>query len=81
MAVTNQIHSLAIPAANANFTGHTYSEVYAGVDATVTINGQSIVMANGSSIKITVQSISATAGITLLGDYTNTTFNPTVING
>ena len=68
MAITNQIHSIVVAAANANFTAHTYSEVYAGAAATPTINGVAVTMAAGSSIKITVRSISATANVFLLGD-------------
>ena len=63
MPLLNDIHSIIVPAASANFSAHTYTEVYAGSGATPTINGVSVTMGAGSSIKIKVNSISNTAGI------------------
>lgn len=80
MAITNQLHSIIVSASTANFTAHTYTEVYAGVAATPIINGISISMAAGSSIKLTVQSITGgTTGVYLLGDNINTTYNDPIL--
>ena len=68
MAHINDIHSIIVPAANANFTAHTYTQVYAGAAATPTINGIAVTMAAGSFINIKVRSISATANVYLLGE-------------
>jgi len=68
MAHINDIHSIIVAAANANFSAHTYTQVFAGDTATVTINGVSVVMAGSSIIDIKVKSISATANVYLLGE-------------
>jgi len=68
MAHINDIHSIIVAAANANFTAHTYTQVFAGADATPTINGVSVTMAGSSIINIKVKSITATAGVYLLGE-------------
>jgi hypothetical protein len=68
MAHINDIHSIIVAAANANFTAHTYTQVFAGADATPTINGVSVTMAGSSIINIKVKSISATANVYLLGE-------------
>lgn len=79
MAITNQIHSIIVAAANANFTAHTYSEIYVGANATFTVNGVSITAAAGSTIKLTIRSISATANVYLLGDNINLSYdNPNI---
>lgn len=71
MPLLNDIHSIIVPATSANFSAHTYTEVYAGAAATPTINNISVTMAAGSSIKIKVTSISSTANIYLLGETIN----------
>lgn len=68
MPLLNEIHSIIVPAASANFSAHTYTEVYAGAAATPTVNGVSVTMGAGSSIKVKVKSISATADVYLLGE-------------
>ena len=68
MAHINDIHSIIVPAANANFTAHTYTQVYAGATAFPTINGIAVTMVAGSVINIKVRSISATAKVYLLGE-------------
>jgi hypothetical protein len=68
MAHINDIHSIIVAAANANFTAHTYTQVFAGTDVTVTINGVSVQMAGSSILNIKVKSISSTAGVYLLGE-------------
>ena len=68
MPLLNDIHSLIVPSANANFSAHTYTEVYAGAAATPTINGVSVTMGAGSSIKIKVRTISSTSNVYLLGE-------------
>lgn len=68
MAHINDIHSIIVSATSANFTAHTYTQVYAGAAASPTINGISVTMAAGSSLNIKVRSISATANVYLLGE-------------
>lgn len=69
MANINDINSIILPAANANFTAHTYTQVYAGAAASPTINGIAITMAAGSILNIKVKSISATANVYVLGEF------------
>jgi hypothetical protein len=71
MPLLNDIHSILVPASQANFTAHTYTEVYAGADDTIAINGYPIKMGNGSSIKIKVKSISGGTNCILLGENIN----------
>jgi hypothetical protein len=71
MAHINDIHSIIVSAANANFTAHTYTQVYAGAAATPTINGIVVTMAAGSQLNLKVKSISGTANIYLLGENQN----------
>lgn len=79
MAITNQIHSVIVPAAQANFTAHTYSEIYVGANATFTVNGVVVTASAGSNIKLTVRSISATANVYLLGDNIDLSYdNPNI---
>jgi hypothetical protein len=68
MPLLNDIHSIIVAAANANFTAHSYTEIYANVAASPTVNGVAIALAAGQSIKIKVKSISATANVFLLGE-------------
>jgi hypothetical protein len=68
MPLLNDIHSIIVPASGATFSAYSYTEVYAGAGGAPTINGVSVTMAAGSSIKIKVKSISATPGIYLLGE-------------
>lgn len=71
MPLLNDIHSIIVPSTAANFSAHTYTEVYAGAAATPTINNISVTMAAGSSLKIKVTSISSTANVYLLGETIN----------
>jgi hypothetical protein len=68
MPLLNDIHSIVVAATNANFSAHSYTEIYASVAATPTVNGVAIALAAGQSIKIKVRSISATANVFLLGE-------------
>ena len=69
MPLLNDIHSIVVSAGSANFSAHSYTEVYAGTGGGApVINGVSVSMAAGSSIKIKVRSISPTANIYLLGE-------------
>ena len=73
--LSNVIH----PASEANFTGYTYTQVYAGAAATPTVNGVVVAMAAGHNINILVQSISSTANVYVIG-YKKI-IAPSVING
>jgi len=68
MPKINDIHSIIVAASAANFSAHSYTEVYAGVAASPTINGVVVSMGAGSSLGIWVRSISATANVYLLGE-------------
>ena len=78
MPLLNDIHSIIVPVAQANFTAHTYTELYAGDNDVVMINGQGpIIIGNGSSIKIKINSISGGTKCSLLGEnINNRTDNP-----
>ncbi len=71
MPLLNDIHSIIVPATQANFSAHSYTEVYAGADDTIAINGVIMKMGNGSSIKIKVGSVSGGTNCMLLGENLN----------
>jgi hypothetical protein len=81
MALLNDIHSIVVSAGSANFSAHSYTEVYAGVAATPTINGVAVAMGAGSSIKIKVRSISPTANVYLLGENINCALGSQYLGG
>lgn len=65
----DNIHSIIVPAQNANLTAHTYSEIYGGsAGCSVTLNGQSVNIGAASSIDIWVREISGGTGCFLLGE-------------
>jgi hypothetical protein len=65
----DNIHSIIVPAQNANLTAHTYSEIYGGsAGCSVTLNGQSVNIGAASSIDIWVRAISGGTGCFLLGE-------------
>ena len=78
MSIYNQIFSIIVPAANANFSAHTYSQIYASAAATPTVNGQAISMAAGSILNISIRSISGGTNCFLLGDNLNLSSDATV---
>jgi len=52
---------------NANLTDEYYLQVYAGANATPTINGTPVTMSAGSTLNIIVQTISNTSDVYVLG--------------
>jgi small-conductance mechanosensitive channel len=81
MPLLNDIHSIIVSAASANFSAHSYTEVFASVAASPTVNGVVIGLAAGQSIKIKVKSISATANVFLLGENINTLMDAPILGG
>jgi hypothetical protein len=73
MAILNN-NSIIHTATNADFAAFIYTQVYAGANATVTINGTSVVMSAGSTINIRVKTISATANVYVIGNPINTLY-------
>jgi len=71
MPLLNDIHSILVPVSTENFNAHTYTEVYAGADDTIAINGVPMQIGNGSSIKIKVFSVSGGTKCVLLGETIN----------
>lgn len=72
MPLLNDIHSIIVPVSQANFTAHTYTEIIAGRDDTVYLNGQGpIYIGNGSSIKLKIFSVSGGTYSSLLGETIN----------
>jgi len=70
MAKIYDVHSVIVPVANANLTGHCYTEIYGGSGGcTITVNGTTVVMGSSSSIFITVNSVSGGSGCYLLGSH------------
>jgi hypothetical protein len=55
----------------ADLTGFTYTQVYAGAGATVTINGTSVTMAAGSTIDVRVKTITGAASVYVIGSPIN----------
>jgi hypothetical protein len=81
MPLLNDIHSIIVSAGSANFTAHSYTEIYCGANATPTVNGIPITMAAGSSIKLKIFSISNGTGCFLLGETFNNRSDGTTIGG
>ena len=74
MAKINDIHSIIVPAENANLTGHTYTEIYGGsAGCTITVNGITMSMGGSSSIGIWVRSVSGGTGCYLMGENKDVT--------
>lgn len=74
MPLFNDVHSIIIPATSATsatFSAYSITEIYAGASATPVINGVSVTMGAGSSIKVKVSSISNGTGCYLLGEKIN----------
>ena len=67
MSLTNKFPNVIHPTADADFDNFTYYGVYAGVDATVVINGKSVTMSKGSTLNIKVGSIDNVANVFVLG--------------
>jgi hypothetical protein len=78
MPLFNDIHSIIVPVSSANFTAHTYTEIYAGTDVAVVINGVLVNLAAASSIKIKIASISGGTGCYLLGENINNSMEPPI---
>lgn len=72
MPLANGIPSIIHPAASADLTAYTYTKVYAQAATTPTINGTAVTMPLGTTLDILVRSISATAGVFVLGDKKET---------
>ena len=69
----SDIHSIIVPAQNANLSAHTYTEVYGGgqTGCTMTLNGVYVEVAASTNIGIWVRSISGGTGCWLLGENKN----------
>lgn len=80
MAINNQVYTVMVPAASANFTAHTYSCIYASAAATPTVNGVTIALAAGSSVNLLVRSISSGTNCYLLGDNIDVSGGPVYLN-
>lgn len=73
-------YSIIHAAADADTNNYAYYQVYAGANTTATINGTSVTMIGGSTLDISVSSISGT-NVYVLGDPKNvTTGSPTLSN-
>lgn len=74
MAKINDIHSIIIPAQSADFTAHTYTEVYGGTSGcSIVINGTTVQVASSSNLSIWVRSVSGGTGCWLMGDNKDVT--------
>lgn len=71
MALLNSTHSIIVPATAPNFSAHSYSHIYAGVNSAPVINGVSVTMAAGTTLDIKINTISNGAGCYLLGENSN----------
>jgi len=74
MPLLNDIHSIVFPAASATsatLSAYSFTEIYAGASATPVINGVSVTMNAGSSIKVKIASISNGTNCFLLGEKIN----------
>jgi len=72
MPLQNGINSIIHTAASADLTAFTYTQVYAQVSASPTINGVAVTIPAGATLDILVRSISATANVFVIGDKIST---------
>jgi len=69
MAIYNDVHSIIVPAENANLTAHTYTEIYGGsTGCSIVVNGETISMGASSSVYVRVRTVSGGVGCALLGE-------------
>lgn len=69
MPIDNKIYSFIHSATTANLTAFTYSQVYASIAASPTINGIIVPLAAGTSLDININSVGgALTGVFLLGE-------------
>lgn len=81
MPLKSGVHTIIHEAANADLTNFAYTEIYAGANATPTINGVAVTMAAGTTLDVVVKSISATANVYVLGEPKSTYNPPSIIGG
>lgn len=74
MPLLNDCHSIVASGSSPNFSAHTYTELYAGSNSTPVVNGISITMSAGSSIRLKIRSISNGSGCYLFGENLNVSF-------
>jgi hypothetical protein len=68
MAKIYDVHNIIVDPSNANFTAHTYTEVFGGsVGCTININGTVVNVGATSNVSIFVRSVSGGTGCYLLG--------------
>lgn len=80
MAKISDIHSIIVPAQNADLTAHTYTEIYGGsAGCTITVNGITMSMGGSSSIAIWVRTVSGGTGCYLMGENKNVTQGSTLL--
>ena len=65
----NDIHSIVVPADEANFSAHTYTEISGGLTGcTAVINGVTVNVAAQSNIKLWIKSVTGGSGCYLFGE-------------
>lgn len=80
MARITDIHSIIVPAQNANLTAHTYTEIYGGTGGcTIAVNGTIINVAESSNIPVWINNVSGGTGCYLLGENQNVLQGSTII--
>lgn len=78
---TDNGYGIIHAAADADLNNYRYFKVYAGADATPTINGTAVTMGAGSDIDIYIRSISATANVYVIGEPKNAVDGPATLSG
>jgi len=72
MAKIYDVHSVIVTPADADFSSHSYTEIYGGqTGCTMTVNGYEIKMGGSSSIFLSIRSVSGGVGCYLLGSHKN----------
>lgn len=80
MAKISDIHSIIVPAQDANLTAHTYTEIYGGsTGCSINVNGTTLSMGSSSSIAIWVRTVSGGTGCYLMGENQNVIQGSTII--
>ena len=77
---TDNGYGIIHEATNADLNNYAYFEIYAGANATPTINGTVVTMAAGSTIEVYVRSISATANVYVIGEPKNAAEGPATLS-
>ena len=75
MALHNKINTIIVESTSADFSAHTYTQVYSTVGGSIDLNGSSVAMVAGATLDIVLkqQGTTSLSGVYFLGSPKNTT--------